>query len=64
MYVRFVTSLIDDMSGKRQGIFACAYELRDSEELPIDRQELLTETLKWFKRHLVIPKNLSRRSRT
>lgn len=64
MYVRFVTSLIDEVSGKRQGVFACAYELRDSGELPSDRQELLTETLRWFNAHLETPKRFSRRSRT
>ena len=55
MYLRFVTTRIDEDSHKPQGVFVAAYALMDSGELPPDERKRVREILDWFKENLPTP---------
>ena len=59
-FIRFVISRPDPDSGVAQGVFAIAYQLRDSSDIgPADRETLL-RNLKWFEDNLQTPSRFNR----
>ena len=63
MFVRFVTPVVNAKSGRRQGVFTAAYELRDQGILTTELQIRIRWLLKWFDAHLGVPDKFSRRAR-
>jgi len=59
-YVRFVTSTIDENSGKRRGIFHAVYDLADANELSKHEVEEWRTIRQWFNQHLDIPDRFAR----
>ena len=55
MYLRFVTTGIDEDSHKKQGVFVASYALLDSGELSRDEWKVVRETLDWFNANLPHP---------
>ena len=55
MYLRFVTTRIDEDSHKPQGIFVAAYSLLDSGDLTPEERKRIHETLIWFQKTLPTP---------
>jgi hypothetical protein len=55
MFLRFVTTRIDDDSHKPQGVFTAAYKLLDSGDLTSEEWDLLRGILDWFNEHLPHP---------
>jgi len=55
MFLRFVTTRIDDDSHKPQGVFIAAYSLLDSGDLSSDEWTRLRKILDWFNKHLPHP---------
>lgn len=55
MYLRFVTTRIDENSHKPQGVFVAAYSLLDSGDLTADEWNRMHEILNWFSKHLPHP---------
>lgn len=55
MFIRFVSSDIDEHSHVAAGLFCAAYKLRRSEYLPDYEFEALMELRKWFDVHLNSP---------
>lgn len=62
-YVRFVTSSIDEHSGKRRGVFQAVADLRYANELTDYELEELTALREWFNNHLDAPDRFSRSQR-
>jgi hypothetical protein len=62
-YVRFVTAMIDETSGKRQGVFQAMSDLIDTRELAEHEMEELQAIRKWFNQHLARPKRFARSSK-
>jgi hypothetical protein len=62
-YVRFVTSVLDENSGKRRGVFQAVADLVDANELPDHDLEELTAIRKWFSQHLDAPDRFARGQR-
>src|SRR5689334_1639060 len=59
MYIRFITDRLDSQSGRRQGLFQAAYELRRGAHLtPVDGAHL-NEILHWFGVYLARPSRLA-----
>ena len=60
MYLRFVTTRIDEQSHKPQGVFAASYALLESGGLTSDEWKHVRELLIWFNKSLPTPpKNFS-----
>jgi len=59
-YVRFVTSAVDEDSGKRRGVFQAVADLVDANELSEQELEELQSIRKWFNQHLGAPDRFSR----
>jgi hypothetical protein len=59
-YVRFVTAVIDEDSGKRRGVFQAVADLVDANELPAHELEELQSVRAWFNKHLEAPDRFSR----
>jgi hypothetical protein len=57
MYLRFVTTRIDEDSHKPQGVFVAAYSLLDSGDLNPDERKRVREILIWFQKYLPTPPN-------
>jgi hypothetical protein len=55
MYIRFIIDRLDSQSGRRQGLFQAAYELRRGEHLTAADDAHLSEILHWFGVHLARP---------
>jgi len=55
MYLRFVTTRIDEDSHKPQGVFVAAYSILDSGELAPDEWNRMREILDWFNKNLPHP---------
>ncbi len=63
MYLRFVTTQIDEVSHKPQGIFQAGYELLEAGELNADEWKQLRSVLDWFVVNLPTPPEQFRASR-
>lgn len=63
MYLRFVIDKKDEDSGRRQGIFIAAAELRDSHQLYQYEEEQLKEIMTWFNANLDKPRKFSTAAR-
>ena len=63
MYLRFVIDKKDEDSGRRQGIFIAAAELRDSHQLYQYEEERLKEIMAWFNANLDKPRKFSTAAR-
>jgi len=64
MFIRFVSSEIDERSRVSAGLFCAASRLRWADDLPEYEFDAVTELKKWFNIHLESPfDHLSRRSR-
>jgi hypothetical protein len=55
MYIRFVTTRIDQDSHQPQGVFVASYALLDSGDLSPDQWKRLREILDWFNENLPHP---------
>jgi hypothetical protein len=55
MYLRFVTTRIDQDSHKPQGVFVAAYSLLDSGDLAPDEWTRMREIMNWFEKNLPAP---------
>jgi hypothetical protein len=55
MWLRFVTTRVDEDSRKPEGVFMAAYSLLDSEDLDALEWKHLREILDWFKVNLPTP---------
>ena len=55
MYLRFVTTVIDEDSHRPQGVFVASYTLLDSGDLTAVEWQRLREILNWFNEHLPHP---------
>lgn len=63
MFLRFVASKIDYVSGVEAGVFVAAYELYYSSRLPDYETEALRALLDWFNLNLEHPTRFSRSKR-
>jgi hypothetical protein len=63
MYLRFVSTVIDEDSKKPRGLFAEAYELLNSGYLTQDEWKKLRAELDWFNEHLPPPPKQFKSSR-
>jgi hypothetical protein len=59
-YVRFVTAIVDEYSGRRQGLFQAAGDLEDGKELRADEVAELRSVREWFNENLDKPLRFSR----
>jgi hypothetical protein len=59
-YVRFVTSSIDEVSGKRRGVFHAAADLMDARSLSREEHEELQAVWGWFRWYLSVPNRFAR----
>ena len=59
MLVRFITQTIDRRSGRRQGLFAAARELRESGRLSACDEARLNLIKDWFSINLPVPDRFS-----
>lgn len=55
MFLRFVTTQVDEDSHKPQGVLVASYSLLDSGTLSSDEWKRLREILDWFNAHLPHP---------
>ncbi len=55
MFLRFVTTRVDEDSHKPQGVFVAAHSLLDSGDLTADEWARMREILNWFNNHLPHP---------
>ena len=62
-YVRFVTSTIDGVSGRRLGLFQAVADLVRAGELPEYESEQVDRINRWFNRHLDAPDRFARSRR-
>ena len=62
-YVRFVTAIVDEYSGRRQGLFQAAGDLEDGKELRADEVAELRAIRAWFNENLEKPLRFSRSRR-
>jgi hypothetical protein len=62
-YVRFVTSVRDESSGFRQGLFQAIGTLQDRGDLLPHEAQLWAETRKWFDKNLAEPTSFARATR-
>jgi hypothetical protein len=61
-FLRLATDQQHPVSGEPQGIFAAAYELRDSGDLFPEQRRRLRDLLRWFGTNLAAPKRVPRRA--
>lgn len=59
MFIRFVIANRDERSGRRQGLFQAAYELRASGQMSADDEQRLDQVLHWFNENLAAPERLA-----
>ena len=59
MFVRFVISIRDNSSGRRQGLFQAAYKLRASGQMSATDEQQLDQILHWFDENLAEPERLA-----
>jgi hypothetical protein len=59
MFLRFVITLIDDVSHKPKGLFVAADELLESGDLSLVERELLREVIIWFNKNLPSPRRMA-----
>jgi len=62
-YIRFVTSAIDEDSGKRRGVFQAVADLVDANEFSEHELGELQAIRKWFNKHLDVPDRFARSRR-
>ena len=55
MFIRFVIGVLDEDSGRRQGLFQAGEALAMSGQMAPDDFEYLEELYAWFKMHLPVP---------
>ena len=60
MYVRFVSTALDEHTGRPLGVFHAAYEVRDAFDTPHYYEAILREHLSWFNANLHVPTQFSR----
>ena len=63
MYLRFVTTRIDDDSHRPQGVFVASHALLDSGDLTRDEWDHVREILNWFNANLPHPPKKFHRGR-
>jgi hypothetical protein len=59
MFIRFVIASRDEDSGRRQGLFQAADELRASGQMSKGDEQRLDEIERWFEENLPVPKRLA-----
>ena len=59
MFIRFVVKRLDPDSGRRQGLFQAADELRGLGDLSSQDHEILDNLFEWFRLNLRTPSRLS-----
>ena len=59
-FIRFILEKKHPDSGKNEGLFALAYQLRDCGDVAEGDRQDLTEALKWFDLNLPIPDRFNR----
>jgi hypothetical protein len=59
MFIRFVTTKLDHRSGRRQGLFQAAADLRDMHSLLDHEDSRLDEIRDWFSKNLKKPDRMS-----
>jgi hypothetical protein len=59
MFIRFVVSMLDLRSGRRQGLFQAAADLRDTHALRDHEESRLQEIRDWFNKYLEKPSRMS-----
>ena len=64
MFVRFVSTIPDDQTGRPVGIFQAAYRLRDARDTPLYYEAIIREHLNWFSGNLQAPSRFSRARNT
>ncbi|HEX8584623.1 MAG TPA: hypothetical protein VF680_09455 [Allosphingosinicella sp.] len=55
MFIRFVIAARDEDSGRRQGLFQAAVELRASGQMSENDKQRLDEAEQWFRENLPAP---------
>ena len=55
MFIRFVITSKDENSGRRQGLFQAAYQLRASGQMNANDEQRLGQVLHWFDENLAEP---------
>src|SRR5437868_6222099 len=55
MFIRFVITSKDENSGRRQGLFQAAYQLRASGQMNANDEQRLDQVLHWFDENLAEP---------
>jgi hypothetical protein len=60
MYIRFVQASYNAMSGRRNGFFDAAYDLRNSRDTPLYTAEHVAALLVWFADNLPKPTRFNR----
>ena len=55
MYIRFVTEIVDEDSGRRQGLFQALAGLQDDGQLADHENDLYLDTIDWFNNNLKEP---------
>lgn len=61
MYVRFVGDLVDERTGRTEGIFTISRVLLGSGDLSAEDEIELKDLRKWFDKHLPAPSKFSRK---
>ncbi|MBA3511548.1 hypothetical protein [Sphingomonas sp.] len=59
MFIRFVIASRDEDSGRRQGLFQAADELRASGRMSGSHEQRLNEVERWFRENLPVPKRFA-----
>jgi hypothetical protein len=62
MYVRFVLQGLNSSSGRRNGFFDAAYDLRNAKHTPDYTTEHLADLIAWFEKNLTTPSRFNRSS--
>ena len=59
MFIRFVIASLDEDSGRRQGLFQAADELRASNRMSGIDEQRLNDAEQWFRDNLPVPKRFA-----
>ncbi len=59
MFIRFVIASRDEDSGRRQGLFQAADQLRASGKMSDDDEQRLKDLQQWFRENLPVPSRFS-----